>query len=109
MRVTSITQLKIGQKVKAIRDWNKVTHRKPLVGMSKKDKKNWIKENTHKGIIKSIDYGRGIFIIEQSNGQQKIVDILKFIIDILPLVDAIIFWVGQKFNRLFKKNKVRGL
>lgn len=101
MRVTSITQLKIGQKVK-VQESEVGDKMRDFLKVKKKGKK-------YKGIIKSIDYGRGIFIIEQSNGQQKIVDILKFIIDILPLVDAIIFWVGQKFNRLFKKNKVRGL
>ena len=87
MRVTSITQIKTGQKIKAKHKSNKQKLR---------------------GEVKSIDYGRGIFIVEQSNGEQKVVDILKFIVDILPLVDAILFWVGQKFSRLFKK-KNRGI
>lgn len=103
-RVKHIKEIEIGQKVKAVKNWDKVTHRKALIG---RDRRKWEKENTYKGKVVSVDKGRGIFIIEMPNGQQEIIDLIKFIVDILPLIEVLIDGIARLWNKVFKKKSGR--
>lgn len=106
-RVKHIKEIEVGQKVKAVRIVDEMTYRKALVGMSKKDKRKWVKDNTFKGKVVSVDKGRGIFIIELPNGQQEIIDIIRFIVDILPLIEVLIDGIARLWNKVFKKKSGR--
>ena len=57
-----------------------------------------------RGIVKE-RISKNKVLIETPDGQQKVVDLLQFIVTIIPLLDTIITWIGQKISRLFKKKR----
>ncbi len=56
------------------------------------------------GTIQSIDNKKTSMVIQTVDGQQKVIDLLQFIVIILPLLDQIVDWIGRTWNKVFKKN-----
>lgn len=42
-------------------------------------------------------------IVETSDGKQETIDLLNFVVTVIPLLDIIISWISEKISRLFKR------
>jgi hypothetical protein len=54
---------------------------------------------TIKGTIKTYDEKSGVMEVLTPSGQTKTIDILNFIVVVLPLLDQIIDWIISKFKK----------
>lgn len=42
-------------------------------------------------------------IVETSDGKEEVVDLLNFVVTVIPLLDIIFNWIGEKISNLFNR------
>ena len=100
--ISKIEELEVGQVVKARRGkivdegggLYRVAYSKGLV-----------KKKEIEGKIMSVDYRKGTFVVEMEGGEQEIIDLINYIVVVVPLVKKIWGKIKLIFNKIFKKKK----